>query len=68
MSDNPTVDRMVEAIDELSEDSARRMIVAAFEGLSDSALAEAYLDTDGEPGNPIVDLLAIAAEERGVDI
>lgn len=67
MTDKPTLARMVEAIDELSEDTARRAIVAAFGSLSDSALAETYLDTDGEPGNPIADLLAIAVEESGVD-
>jgi len=67
MTDNPTLARMVQAINELSEDSVRRMIVAAFGSLSDSALTEAYLNTDGEPGNQIADLLEIAADERGIE-
>jgi hypothetical protein len=66
--DNPTLARMVEAIDEISEDTARRMIAAAFEGLSDDELRGAYMASDGEPGDPFADLLAVAAEERGIDL
>lgn len=68
MTDIPALARMVEAIDELSEVTARQAIVAASEGMNDSAVAEFYLNTDGEPGNPIADLLAVVAEERGLNL
>lgn len=68
MSDNPTLSRMVEAIEELSEDTVRRLIGAAFERMSDADLRGAYLATDGEPGDPIADMLAIVAEDRGLDL
>jgi hypothetical protein len=66
--DNPTLANMVDAIDEISEPTARRLIAAAFETMSDEELADAYEATDGQPGDPIVDLLAVALEERGIDL
>ena len=63
---NPTLASMVGAIDELSEDTVRRMIVVAFQPMSDTQLCQAFQSTDGLSGNPIADLLVIAAEERGL--
>ena len=64
---NPTLQRMVDAVDELSEATVRRMIAAAFEGIPDAQLCRQYQTTDGEPGDPIADLLAIELERREVD-
>ncbi len=68
LSSNATLSKMVDAADELSEDTVRRMVVAAFEDWADKELCQAYHSTDGEPGNPLADLLAVAAEERGLDL
>ena len=66
--ENATLARMVDAIDELSEDSVRRVIQAAFQGMSDKELCQAYQSTHGQPGNPMADLLKIAAEARSLDL
>ena len=67
-SANPTLSRMIGAVDEGSEIPVRRMVVAAFEDWADKDLCQAYHSTDGQPGNPIADLLAVAAEERNLDL
>ena len=65
---NPTLARMVDAIDEISGDTARRLIASAFETMTNDEICSAYQATNGQPCNPIADLLAVAAEERGIDL
>lgn len=36
--------------------------------MSDAELRSAYLESDGEPGDPWPDALAQACDERGIDI
>ena len=65
---NLTLARMVDAIDELSEDTVKRMIVAAFQPMSDTDLCQAYQSSDLQHSGPLAELLAVAAEERGLDL
>ena len=63
MTDNPTLDRLSSA---LTENDAKSVIRTIFQGRSNADLVAAWQRTDGEPGDPVVDLLAVEMERREI--
>lgn len=63
MANNPTLDRLSTA---LTENDAKSVIRTIFQGSTNDDLIAAWERTDGQPGDPIADLLAAEMERREV--
>lgn len=53
------------------DDAAEQMALGAQElmaSVPDAEIRQAYLETSGEPGDPLVDMLFTAIQDRGIDL
>lgn len=62
---NPTLDRLTMA---LTENGAKAAVRIIFQLSTDEELRAAWEATDGLPGNPVADLLAVELERREVEV
>lgn len=60
---NPTIDRLAIS---LAKAGAAATAAIIFQTSQDAELVAAWQQTDGEPGNPIADLLAAEMERREI--
>lgn len=60
---NPTLERLAMALTDAGAKAAIRII---FEMSTDDELVAAWQRTDGQAGDPIVDLLAVEMERRDI--